>query len=76
MKPVALKGRTMRHENGTITCNGCSKDITAAHMMCDCLEGEWCEGCFGDCPCPPESSCGGKDEGCPTLVIAGGDDEG
>jgi hypothetical protein len=58
----------MRSEDGKITCDGCSKDVTAMHLMCDELQGEWCRECFGDCPCPPEQSCHGKDEGCPTCV--------
>lgn len=57
----------MRHQDGRITCDGCSADVTADHLMCDRLDGEWCSGCFGPCPCPPETGpCEG--EGCLTRV--------
>lgn len=56
----------MRYEAGLITCDGCSADITKAHLSCDRLDGEWCKACFGTCPCPPDAGpCEG--EGCPTL---------
>jgi hypothetical protein len=58
----------MRHEDGLITCDKCSADITAAHWMCDEIDGEWCPLCFGLCPGTPDHGCGGFDEGCPTFV--------
>lgn len=59
----------MRHQDGRITCEECERDITDHHIMCDGLNGEWCDACFGECirtEKTGEKCCG---EGCPTVCV-------